>query len=66
MIIALLSLIAGIGLGLIISGITLNKQKYKKEETPKFVDDYGKKPEDNYSSKEDIPRSIMDYYKKNK
>lgn len=66
MIIALLSLIAGIGLGLIISGITLKKQEQKKEGDIKFTEDHRKKPEDAYFSKDEIPRSIMDYYKKNK
>ena len=65
-IIALLSAIAGLGLGLIISGITLNKQNQKKERVPKFMTNYRKRPKHPYFSKEDMPRSIIDYYKKNK
>ncbi len=65
-IIAILSAIAGLGLGLIIGGITLNKQNQKKESGPKFMKDYRKRPKHPYFSKEDMPRSIIDYYKKNK
>jgi len=65
-IIAILSAIAGLGLGLIISGMTLNKEEQKKETAPKFTQDYRKRPRHPYFSKEDMPRSIIDYYKKNK
>ena len=60
-IIVIFSVIAGIGLGLIISGMTI-----KKEEKPRLVEEYKQKPEDPYLSKDEMPRSIIDYYKKNK
>jgi uncharacterized membrane-anchored protein YhcB (DUF1043 family) len=66
MVISILSLIAGIGLGLIISGVTMNKVRQKKEKKPEFIKDYTKPQEQDYFSKDDIPRSIIDYYKKNK
>jgi uncharacterized protein len=66
MLIAILSLVAGIGLGLIISGITLNKKEKKIEQAPKFIDENIKGPEEPYFPKEEMPRSIIDYYKKNK
>jgi uncharacterized protein len=64
--IAILSAIAGLGLGLIISGITLNRQEKKKEDEIKYKEDFRKRPTHPYFSKEDMPRSIIDYYKKNK
>jgi uncharacterized protein len=55
--IAVLSIIAGIGLGLIISGTALKRKEenvIKKEKTTHP-----------YFTNEDMPRSIKDYYKKN-
>ncbi len=63
--IAILSAIAGLGLGLIISGLTINKQEKKKDAT-KFKEDKRIRPKHPYFSEEEMPRSIMDYYKKNK
>lgn len=65
-IIAILSAIAGLGLGLIISEKILNKDYQKKEFKPKFLEEYKKRPKHPYFSKDEMPRSIMDYYKKNK
>jgi predicted S18 family serine protease len=65
-IIAILSAIAGLGLGLIISGMALNKKGKKEQVVPKITQDYEKAPRHPYFSKEDMPRSITDYYKKNK
>lgn len=65
-IIALLSLTVGLGLGLIIGELTLNKQYQKKETAPKFSEKYSEKPEQPYFSKDEMPKSILDYYKKNK
>lgn len=65
--VAILSAIAGLGLGLIISGITVSKEKEEKKKwIPKRIDEYRKKPRHPYFSKKDMPRSIKDYYKKNK
>jgi uncharacterized protein len=68
--IIVLAAIAGIGIGLIIAGVTSGKEKDKevshKKLTPKNIDDYRGKPKHPYFSKEDMPRSIRDYYKKNK
>ena len=65
-IIVIFSVIAGIGLGLVISGMTIKKEEQKKEEIPRLVEEYKQKPEDPYLPKDEIPRSIIDYYKKNK
>ena len=56
--IGILSIIAGIGIGLIIGGINLKRKEERviKKETIKNP----------YFSNEDMPRSIKDYYKKNK
>jgi uncharacterized protein len=66
--IIILAAIAGIGLGLVIGGITSGKDKEKshKKMTPKSIDDYGEIPKHPYFSEKDMPRSIRDYYKKNK
>jgi len=63
---AICALVAGIGLGLIISGVTSYKNEDKKYEKwkPRSLNDY---PEQNqYDNKDEMPRSIKDYYKKNK
>jgi hypothetical protein len=65
-IVAILSAVAGIGLGLIISGISPKKEKVHKKWVQKRIDDYKKMPKYPYFSKEDMPRSIKDYYKKTK
>lgn len=65
-IVAILSAVAGIGLGLIISGISPKKEKVHKKWVQKRIDDYKKISKYPYFSKEDMPRSIKDYYKKTK
>jgi uncharacterized protein len=63
--VAILSAIAGIGLGLIISGLNLRKKDGSIiKEKPKRIDDIRKQPKHPYFSKGDMPRSIKDYYKK--
>lgn len=61
-----LGIIAGIGLGIIISSILTPKEKIKviKKPTPKNINDYKKRPKHPYFSQKDMPRSIRDYYKK--
>jgi uncharacterized protein len=56
--ISILSIIAGIGVGLIISGI---RPKGKEDKVIKK-----ERLNNSYFSNEDMPRSIKDYYKKNK
>ena len=63
--VAILSAIAGFGLGLIISGIAGAREKEKKW-VPKKIDEYRRRPKHPNFSKKDMPRSIKDYYKKNK
>ncbi|MCK5636131.1 MAG: hypothetical protein KAH91_01825 [Thermoplasmatales archaeon] len=60
-----LALILGIGIGLIIGGTTLKDKEEKKFE-PKQISGPQKPPRHPYFSKEEMPRSIKDYYKKNK
>ena len=66
--IAILSVIAGLGIGLIISGIA--QERKKRKTTPKwkqkYIEEYEKIPRHPYFSDKDMPRSIRDYYKKNK
>ena len=63
--ISIFSLIAGLGIGLIIGGISFRENNSKKE--PQIIFDNRKRPPKNpYFSGEDMPRSIKDYYKKNK
>ncbi len=64
--VAILSAIAGLGVGLIISGISGSKEEKQKKWVPKKICDYKKRPKHPYFSKEDMPRSIKDYYKKQK
>ena len=66
--IAFLGCIAGLGLGLIISGLASSKEKKKITEKwkPKHIKDYNKRPRHPYFSEKEMPRSIKDYYKKNK
>jgi len=52
-------------MGLMISSIISDKEKQKKK-TRKSIDDYRKIPKHPNFSKKDMPRSIRDYYKKNK
>jgi uncharacterized protein len=56
--ISIISIIAGIGVGLIISGIRLKGKEDKVIKKERI--------NDSYFSNEDMPRSIKDYYKKNK
>lgn len=65
--IAILAGMVGLGLGLIIGGITLSRKEESERRTPKFIEDYRKKPPKHpYFSQREMPRSIRDYYKKNK
>ena len=66
--IAILGGVAGLGLGLIISGLGPDRGKAKLEKRWKtrYVEEYQKTPRHPYFSKKDMPRSIKDYYKKNK
>jgi len=63
-IISIFSLIAGLGIGLIIGGISFRENKSKKE--PQIYFNKKRPPKNTYFSGEDMPRSIKDYYKKNK
>jgi uncharacterized protein len=65
-IIALLSAVAGLGSGLIISEIVFNKKDKKKKITTEFLKEDEKKSDQTIFSENEMPRSIMDYYKKNK
>jgi len=64
--IAILIGIAGVGVGMIISGIVLNTKGKQRNEPEKRIYEY--KESKNYPpfSNDDIPRSIKDYYKKQK
>ena len=62
---AALALVLGLGLGLIIGGAFLKDGEKKKPEF-KQISHYEKPPRHPYFSKEEMPRSIKDYYKKNK
>ena len=57
---------AGLGFGLIIGGIAKDKEERRKRWVPKCIENYRKRPKHPYFSKEDMPRSIKDYYKKHK
>ena len=65
---ALVGGVGGLGLGLIIGSIFSKKQKeeFYKKWVPKSIDDYRRRPRHPYFSQKDMPRSIKDYYKKNK
>ena len=63
--VAALALVLGLGLGLIIGGTSLKDGEKKKPES-KQISHYEKPPRHPYFSKEEMPRSIKDYYKKNK
>ncbi|MCK4902344.1 MAG: hypothetical protein KAS76_03220, partial [Thermoplasmatales archaeon] len=63
--VAALALVLGLGLGLIIGGTSLKDGEKKKPEF-KQISHYEKPPRHPYFSKEEMPRSIKDYYKKNK
>jgi len=56
---------AGIGIGLIISGISTGEKKAKSKKDMKNIEDYYKRQEQYFPNKE-IPRSIKDYYKRRK
>lgn len=56
---------AGIGIGLIISGISTGKTKVERKKERKNIEDYYKRQEQYFPDKQ-IPRSIKDYYKKQK
>ena len=64
----LFSLLAGIGIGLIIGGVALKKEEGQPEKGKTNVfNQYNKgPPRSPYFSKEDMPRSIKDYYKRKK
>jgi uncharacterized protein len=63
---AILAIIAGIGLGLVIGGVATNKKEDFKKLIPKSLYNYSNRPKHPYFSSEDMPRSIKDYYKKNR
>ncbi|MCK4365352.1 MAG: hypothetical protein KAW45_04830 [Thermoplasmatales archaeon] len=63
--VAALALVLGLGLGLIIGGTSLKDGEKRKPES-KQISHYEKPPRHPYFSKEEMPRSIKDYYKKNK
>ena len=65
---SLLSIIVGIGLGLIISGYSSGKKQRMNEQQlkQKQADGSGKPLKNPHFSQKEIPRSIKDYYKKNK
>ena len=69
-ILALIALgaIAGIGIGFVIGNMTSSKDKKESQKmiTKKNIEDFKKNPENNYFSEKEVPRSIKDYYKKNK
>jgi uncharacterized protein len=65
--IAILAGIIGLGFGIIIcSVIYKNKEEVQRKEPNKGVNEYMKSSKDSDFSKNDIPRSIKDYYKKQK
>jgi hypothetical protein len=63
---AICAFTAGIGLGFIIAGFCSRKSsdEESKKEPPRTISDSSKKP--HYPEKDFMPRSIKDYYKKNK
>ena len=62
----ILAIIVGIGIGLVIGGVATNKKEDFKKLIPKQLYNYSKRPKHPYFSSEDMPRSIKDYYKKNR
>ena len=68
----IIGVIGGLGIGIII-GANCNKRKVVEERgkkgknwEPKNIDDYYKKQKERYFKDEEIPRSIKDYFDKNK
>ncbi len=64
---AIIGGIGGIGIGILIGGMSSKKRKYQyssEQKVPRNINDYYKKNQ--YFSEGEIPRSIRDYYKKNK
>jgi len=63
-----LVLIAGIGIGFVIGNLTSSKDKKESQKmiTKQNIEDFKKNSENNYFSEKEMPRSIKDYYKKNK
>jgi len=64
--IAILFGISGVGIGMIISSIIINKKGKNRKESEKIIHNYKDIPNYPHFSNEDIPRSIKDYYKKQK
>jgi len=66
--VAIFAIITGLVLGLLIGSLFSKKEKEESQKKwmPKQIDDYKKTPKHPYFTKEDMPRSIKDYYKKNK
>jgi len=63
----ILACMVGLGLGLMIGGITSSKKEESEKWEPEITEDYRKKPPKYpYLLQRDVPRSIRDYYKKNK
>lgn len=61
----LIGIIAGLGIGLIIAGLTMKEDKQKPSKKPMIPTQIHKKKGFHYPG-DQIPRSIKDYYKKNK
>jgi len=64
--IAILIGIAGVGVGMIISGIVLNTKGKQRKEPEKRIYEYEESKSYPPFPNDDIPRSIKDYYKKQK
>ena len=64
----IMGVVAGIGLGFILGNITSKKDKLESQEKkkPKSIDENEKSRENPYFSEKEMPKSIKDYYKKNK
>jgi len=60
--------LGGLGFGIIIGSMYSSKDKFEKKNIwePHNVDDYSKRQRKEYFSDKEMPRSIRDYYKKNK
>ena len=66
--IAILGGVAGLGLGLIIGSVSFEKkrERFEKRWKQRDVKEYRKTPKHPYFTEKEMPRSIKDYYKKNK
>ncbi|UCF49477.1 MAG: hypothetical protein JSU91_06945 [Thermoplasmatales archaeon] len=64
--IAILAGVVGLGFGIIISSVVTNKQEKPRKESEKHTQEYEEISKNPYFSDKEIPRSIKDYYKKQK